>query len=336
MTKIKSIVFCSRKKLKNSMLKSGFELCDADFPPYFFDFVHHLMPLRLKFLNESFVAYDNKGILGLISLEKDEKSSKRLKITKLFLEKNSYDIGKILVQYAISRYCAMGATSYVVTIENNCEDLLSLFVKGCSFSQNADEYIFNLKSENADKFLEFCEEGFSFFKPQSAPQVCKLYNSNINSYQRHNFICSKEQFMPSFASGLSEKIQFSYVLQDEQEGKVYGYFRIDTKNNVDYTLNFVIERGYEIYFKDALGFISNILSRRCKNWNLYIKVKSFFVNYDYFKSFLFDMELPLVKTSKILTKDYLTKAREINFISSAKIIFNDITPAFKSGHEIVN
>ena len=41
-------------------------------------------------------------------------------------------------------------------------------------------------------------------------------------------------------------------------------------------------------------------------------------------------EYSLVKFSSILTKDYLKEIKENSLLKSAKIVFNDITPAFKT------
>jgi len=332
MTQIKSIVFCARRKLKTALKNTGFEFSNDDFGPYFFDFIHHLIPLKFKFLKESFVALQNNKIQGLITLEKDEKSKTKLKISKLFLEKNSYDAGKLLVQYVLSRYCAMGALSYRVVVDENQQDLLSLFITGCGFYENAFEYMYQISSESASKFSQISPEGFAFFKTSCAQEVCELFNRNINSYQRYNFARTPEQFDSNFAQGISCDTHFAYVLQDESQNKIYGYFIVSTRNNKDYVLDFVMDKAFEVYFDDALAFIISSLNKRNKNWNLFIKIKSYFINYERFKNNLEEHNFTLVKTSKILTKDFLAKQKEMNILNSAKIVFNDITPAFKNSN----
>ena len=68
---------------------------------------------------------------------------------------------------------------------------------------------------------------------------------------------------------------------------------------------------------------------RVKKWNLYVKIKSFFINYNYFKQYIEDKNFNCVVSSCILTKDYLKTVKEKHLINNAKIIFNDATPAFK-------
>lgn len=331
MTKIKSTVFCDFLKLKNVIENAGFDLEKQVFPVSLACVFNYFLPLRLKFASESFVAYDKEKILGLISLEKDERSSSRFKITRVFLEQNSFDVGKLLVDYVIARYCAMGAVSYQVVVENTKADLLSLFIDGCGFRKNAQEYVYLVNSNDFINKDNSCLEGFKFYKNIRTSEVCRLYNSNINSYQRHSFSKTKQQFEPLIAYGMSEKTSFSYVLEDEQKGKIYGYFCISTYNNSDYVLDFVLDSPFEIYFDDALSFVAKVLNNRTKNWNLYVKIKSYFANYTAFKEYFETKGNSLVKSGSILTKDYLQEIKENNLLKNAKIVFNDITPAFKTG-----
>lgn len=328
MTEIKSIVFYSRGKLKAALNDAGFEFTGADFPPYFIDFFHNILPLKMKFLDETFVALDRGSIRSLITVQKDERSAKKLKITKLFIEKNSLDAGKMLVEYLISRYCAQGAQSFQVTVEEKRDDILSLFVRGCGFRDNAKEFIYAIKNGDIKEPDEIFENEFKLFRQNNAKDACKLYNSNINSYQKYNFSRTTEQFSGNFIQGEGQNTSFVYTLEDVNK-RIYALYRVKTKNNKDYVLDFVVDRGCENHFKDGLSYVAKSLSKRSKNWTMYVKVKSFFANYESFKNILGEMQFPLVKSSKILTKDFLKPSVENNLLNSAKIIFNDITPAFK-------
>ena len=226
----------------------------------------------------------------------------------------------------------MGAVSFQVVVENSKSDLLSLFIDGCGFRKNADEYLYKIENTDLPNTAEINYEGFNFYKNIRVSEVCRLYNTSINSYQRHSFARVKKQFEPDFASGMSDKTSFSYVLEDEQKGRVYGYFNISTYNNADYVLDFVLDGAFEIYFQDALMFIANSLSKRTKKWNLYVKIKTYFSNYKVFKEYMELKDYKPVKSSSILTKDYLKEIKENSLLKSAKIVFNDITPAFKTNN----
>ena len=330
MTQIKNIVFYNCKKLENAVHNSGFNIEESVVGPFLMSVFHYFLPIRAKFLSESYVAYDKDRVQGFVTVERDERSRKRLKITKVFLEQNSFDVGKLLIQYVISKYCAMGAVSYRVVVEDTRNDMLTLFVDGCGFRKNAQEFTYKINNNDLKYDENNISEGFRFYKNIKSADVCRLYNSNINAYQKHSFSKAKEQFEPYFATGMSDKVTFSYVLEDEQKGRVYGYFSVVTYNNVDYMLDFVLDSAFEIYFEDALCYISHCLNNRVKKWNLYVKIKTYFGNYKIFKEYCELKNYELVKSSFILTKDYLKEIKETSLLNSAKIVFNDITPAFKA------
>lgn len=329
MAKIKKLIFCDTKKLKNVLKDSGFELEEFSFFSFFFALINSFLPIKWKFLSESFVAYDKNKVLGIITLERDNKSRKKFKISRLYLEQNSLDVGKMLIDYSTARYNAQGALSYQVTVEENRQDLVSLFVDGCDFRKSANEYLYKITNEDVKYEIQEHFEGFKPYKNENAYDVARLFNTNINSYQKISFSRNARQFNPEFARGLAQKISYSYVLEDESENKVYGYFCVSTYNNIDYVLDFVFEPTFEIYFSDALKYIALNLNKRVKKWNLYVKIKSFFINYNYFKQYIEDKNFNCVVSSCILTKDYLKTVKEKHLINNAKIIFNDATPAFK-------
>ena len=53
--------------------------------------LHHLLPLRFKFLPESYVLKDKKEIKGLITVAPSRCPLKKMEIQRLFFEDNCYD-----------------------------------------------------------------------------------------------------------------------------------------------------------------------------------------------------------------------------------------------------
>ena len=90
-------------------------------------FINYLLPLRLKYANESFVALEDNINQALITLDKDSKSYSRFKITKLILEENSQSTAHQLINYVIARYRAMGASSFYVVIDEKINNLESTY-----------------------------------------------------------------------------------------------------------------------------------------------------------------------------------------------------------------
>jgi len=278
----------------------------------FLCFFNYLLPLRLKFANESFVALVNKKTQGLITLDKDSKSRTRFKITKLFLEENSTAIANQLVNYVISRYRAMGGHSFYIVADEKRADLLNIFENELNFRNCGCEYLYKIDSIKAS-----CSLFLKPFKKENVNDVCKFYNENINSFNRFLFARQNYQFFNNCTK---------YVFCND-DNKILGYFEVATKNNQDFYINFTIDFAYNIYLMDAIKFINSKLKQRVKKFNLYIKIKDYFMNSKELIAILNENNMEFVSKSRILAKDYYKEIKQENILKSAKIIFNDPTIA---------
>lgn len=275
-------------------------------------FINHLLPLRLKFREESFVALEDNNVSGLISLEKDTNSYSRFKITKLILEKNS-QIAKQLTNYVISRYTAMGASSFYVVIDEKRSDLFEIFKNELNFRNCAYEYLF--KVENTGPYNNHFLKPF---KKEYIKDVLNFYNESINSFNRVLFSRQEYQFLNKHNK---------YVFYNDKNGNILGYFEVATKNGVDFYINFVIDFAYNIYLIDAIKCICARLKHKNKKFNLYIKVKDYFMNSKEILSILKENKMELVSKSMIFAKDYLREIKTPLLFKDTKIIFNDPTTA---------
>ena len=296
MIEIKNIVF----------IKSG-----LNFLKCFLCFINHLLPLRLKFANESFVALVDNKKSALITLDKDSKSYTRFKITKLILE-DTTQIATQLVNYVISKYRAQGATSFYVVVDEKQADLLNIFKNEMNFRACGFEYLFKINSINATQQL-FLKP----FKKENVKEVCAFYNDNINSFNK--FLFSRQNYQ--FSNGC-----LKYVFYND-ENKLLGFFEVATKNNQDYYINFSIDFAYNIYIIDAIKFIHTRLKQKQKTFNLYIKVKDYFMNSKEILAILKENNIEFISKSQILAKDYYREVKENNLFKNVKIIFNDPTTA---------
>lgn len=276
-------------------------------------FINHLLPLRLKFANESFVALVDNKKEGLITLDKDSRSYTRFKITKLILEENSFAIAPQLINYVISRYRAMGATSFYVVAEETQADLLNLFRNELNFRVCGCEYLYKINQTNSNgSFI------LKPFKKENIKEICNFYNENINSFNKPIFSRQPYQFLNDF---------YKYVFYNEEENRILGYFEVATKNHIDYYINFSIDFAYNIYLIDAIKFIYTKLKHKHKNFNLYIKIKDYFMNSKELIAILKENNAEFISKSQILAKDYYKAIKQDNLFKNAKIIFNDPTTA---------
>ena len=300
MIEVKNIIFA-----KNNLVSTRFLNC----------LINYLLPIRLKFKNESFVILNDKKPFGVVTLDKDSKSNTRFKITKLILEENSTtSLAVQLVNYVISRYRAMGATSFYIAVDEKEANLLNIFKNELNFRFCGLEYLFkvNFDISSSDGII------LKSFKNEYLKSICDFYNQNINSFNRMLFSREKYQFKNNF---------IKYVFYEEKEEKILGYFELATSNNFDYYVNFSIDCAYNIYLFDAIKFIYTKLKHKNKNFNLYVKVKDYFLNSKELIAILKENKLELVSKSHVLAKDYYKEIKATDILNKAKIIFNDPTTA---------
>lgn len=276
-------------------------------------FINYLLPLRLKFANESYIGLIDGKKSALVTLDKDSRSYTRFKITKLILEEHSTSVAVQLINYVISKYRAQGASSFYVVIDEKQADLLNIFKNEMNFRACGFEYLFKINSINTAQALSFRP-----FKKEYVNEICKFYNENINSYNKPLFSRQNYQFNNSY---------YKYVFYNDDETKLLGYFEVATKNGVDFYINFSIDFAYNIYIIDAIRFIYSKLQHKHKNFNLYIKIKDYFMNSKELLAILKENNIEFISKSQILAKDYYREIKEINLFKNAKIIFNDPTTA---------
>lgn len=274
-------------------------------------FINHLLPLKLKFAPESFVALVDSEQKGVITVEKATKSNTRLKITKLILEEQS--LSHQLINYVISRYRAMGANSFYAVVDENNADLINIFKNELNFRTCGHEYLYKVVAKNSS---------YSMFlktmKNNDIDNVAKFYNENINSFNRFLFGREKYQFRNNYAK---------YVFYDKNKENLLGYFEVLTKNNTDFYINFSIDFAYNVYVVDAIKFIYTKIKQKNKKFNLYVNVKDYFMNSKELLAIINESDAEFVSKSQILAKDYYREIKQQDIFKNAKIIFNDPTTA---------
>ena len=317
MVKIKNLALLDRKKLVklNSFLEA--ELGFLELNPFFVDFFHNLLPFRFKFLDESFVSIENKKINGLITINKA--GNKRVKIKRLFLDENAYEIGKILVNYVISRYLTKGVEAFYVVADKTNINLITMFKNGCGFQSVSSEIVYKIENETSFIAKEINFNHIRKMKLNDVGRVANLYDTVMHSYKKPFFLKKEKEVEKELI-----KNREKYVIYEENNS-IIGFFSIDRLNKEEYLLDFVISSGFEGYAADIIEFTKAKLLKKTDFKTLYVKLKSHYSNFDELAE-IFNMEYQKIKENDILYKGFLTlQKQEIKF---EKMIFNDITPAF--------
>lgn len=237
-----------------------------------FGLISSVLPLKYKFLNESYILLDGKEILGLITIEPALGNHYKINITRLVFQNNLYDAGKQLIDFVTSKYSAKGATSFIVSVDECHDELLKLFTDGCGFRQCASETLWKIDNfpQNTD-----IPCGFRPFNNGDAKSVCKLYNSEIETIYKASLERIKQEFEDPIFGGYSQFYKNRYVLEEPVKKTIIGYISITTSDNNNFIIDFVTNDGYEIAYDDILKYAISEISRRRTVFYPFVKQKKY-------------------------------------------------------------
>ena len=340
MAKIRSLALRDIPKLKRMIsMISNMSSSEAGFGyksyvPFPFNLANRLMPLKCKFSTDSYVAIEDEKICGLITMKAQEKNPLCWRISKLFLDENGYDTGRQLVSFAIARFGAMGANTFLAKVDENHEELLELFSKGCGFRACASEQLWKIddikKLSTNENTLD--KGFFRPFKSSDTKAVASIYNDLIFPHFRYSLAKTPAEFENVICSGLHKTSYFKYVIEDGSKHSIKGFFSIQTDDNENFTLDINIVNAFDEYVGDVINFSISQIMMRTRKFNLYFLNKKYHTNSAKIENFLKENNFKNVKTQIVLVKDYYKKVSENEKYTKPAIAFSEINrkPAFKS------
>lgn len=267
--------------------------------------LHHLLPLRLKFLPESYVLKDKNEIKGLITVAPSKSPVKRLEILRLFFEENCYEDACELIQYAVSKYKAMGAISFIVRVDDSLPDLLRVFVSKCGFSQISYERLWRI---NIPEVLDFDRKGFREFRNSDAASVLSLYNEALLPHFRPLLSLDAKDFRENIFKGLSYFTEYKYVLEDKKAKNIIAYISIQTSDNENYIFDIIQSGWVDVDIDSVINFGIKQLQKRQKKFNIFVKTKKYIQFGEKYEQLFMEHKFERVQNQIVLTN------------SSAKII----------------
>ena len=233
--------------------------------------LHHLLPLRFKFLPETYVLKDKNVIKGLITVAPSRCPLRKMEIQRLFFEENCYEDASELVQYVVSKYKAIGASSFVVKVDDFMPELLKMFVSKCGFSQISYEKLWKVNSVDVD----FNKKDFREFRNSDSPTVAALYNESLLPHIRPLLSKDAKEFKEVYFKGLSYFSEYKYVVEDKKSKNILCYISITTTDNTNYVLDIVQSSWVDINIDSVISFAWNQIKKRRQEFSLYIKTKKY-------------------------------------------------------------
>lgn len=287
MTKIRKLYFFDKKNTQEMISFLNNNINDNYINHIMFSPLlpfHYFLPLRFKFLPESYVLKDGKNFKGLITIAPTKSKPKKMEIQKLFFEENLLSDATDLIQYAVSKYKAMGASSILVKVDDYLPELLSLLVSKCGFSQISYEKLWRV-----NKFVEesYDKKDFRLFRNSDSKAVTNLYNDSLLPHFRPLLSREVNEFKESFFKGLSYYSEYKYVIEDSKTKAVIGCITIQTSDNENFVVDIIQTAWINLNINSVIAFATQQIKKRKKRFGLFIKTKRYInINDKYEEEFM--------------------------------------------------
>ena len=275
MSKIRKLYFFDKKNVQEMISFLNNSVSDNYINHIMFNPLiplHHLLPLKLKFLPESYVLKEKGDIKGLITVAPIKSRQHKVEIQKLLFEENSLYYAADLVQYVVSKYKAMGSASISVKVDDYLPELLNMFVAKCGFSQISYEKLWRV---NKNCEAEFNLKEFRIFKNSDAPTVANIYNDSLLPHFRPLLAIEPQEFTENIFQGLSYYSEYKYVMEDIESKNITGCIVIRTSDNENYIADIIQTGWVDLDINSVLSFIMSQIRKRKKRFGLFVKTKRY-------------------------------------------------------------
>lgn len=290
-----------------------------------FAHLHSFLPLCFKFLPESYVIEDKHEILGLIALSPAHANPFKQTISRLFLDKEYFTVGKQLVDFVVARYGSKGAYLFQSIVDTSNDELLELFTKGCGFRNCSTKELWLLPSD-----LEIKSSRTSFIRPfhnRDAKAVVELYNDSLIQHFKSSLSKNKDEYTDPPFKSLDDYFMLKYVIEHNRQ--VIAFFSVMSNDNENFIITITKSMWYEINLEDIIQFCQREVSKRKKNYSLYVKVQRYKQNIDDVEQYLNSVGATCSQSQVILVKDFYRRIKDT--VKDKILLFNQINnnAAFK-------
>lgn len=266
--------------------------------------------VHLRKFPETYVISDiHNNLKGLASVKAQTGNPYKWQIKRLFLAQNCYEEGKQLIEYIIAKFGARGVDTFYVSVNDNQDELIDLFIKGCGFRFCSTEALWYVSNVN---FLmqEFDENIFKHFKNSDAEKAEELFNSNLITHYKYSLSKEKDEFKDRLFQGFNSEINFKYVIENEKTKSFKAFLEIKTIDNKNYFLDAIIPPQYFDLYPMVLSFAIKKIITRNKNFKLYIKNRKYLQGGELLENFFKENRFELLQNNAILVRDFFKTVRE--------------------------
>jgi hypothetical protein len=286
---------------------------------YIQNFVYNVYLRRFP---ESYVISDNNNTLkGLITVKAQHGNPYKWQIKRLFLDKNSYEEGKQLVEYIIAKFGARGVDTFYVSVDDNQNELIDLFVKGCGFRLCSTESLWTVSNIN---FIDekFEEKHFRPFKNSDAKKIADFFNENLITHYKYSLLKEKEEFYENIAMGINSETDFKYIFNMDNSQNIMAFIEIKTLDNKNYFLDTIVPVQYFEYYSKILSFAIKTISKRNKNFHLYIKNRKYLQSGEMIENYFKENHFEQLQNNAILVRDFFKTVKDESKNYNNAIVFS--------------
>ena len=269
-------------------------------------FIQNFLPLFMRKCPETYVASVDNELRGVITLKSQSLNCTKWEIIRLFLQKNSNDIGKQLVDYVVSHFGAVGATTFFAMVNDTETELLDLFVKGAGFRMCSCTAMHKMTNINFfdSEFSKLC---FKQAKSSDAKKLASFFNENIFPVFKSSLQKDRSEFKEPFFKGLSD-VMFRYFL--EEKGNIISCLEIYAVDTSAYIIDIIIGQGYSSLYGQILSFAVSEVMKRNKNVSIYIKNRKYLVGGYDIEEFFKQNHFEMLENKVILVKDFYGRVQD--------------------------
>ena len=278
--------------------------------------------VHFRKLPESYVVYNNENFLkGIITVKSQFGNPFKWQIKRLFLDKNAYEEGKQLLEYIIAKFGARGVDTFYISIDDNQQDLIDLFIKGCGFRLCASEELWYVSNLNfLDNQFDFTD--FKKFKNSDSALCSALYNENLITHYKYSLSKEKDEFKDKFLQGFNSYSDFKYLLENKQNKQIKAFIEIRTLDNKNYFLDVIIPPAFFDLYPSILSFSVKEIVKRNKKFKLYIKNRKYLQAGDLMTNYFKENKFELLQNNAILVKDFFKTIKNDSRSFNDVIIFS--------------
>ena len=279
--------------------------------------LNHILPPTNKFLRETFNAVENGKILAQISLIPDNFSNFRWQFSSLKIRSGCEYIAKPLVDFVVSKYGGSGVSTFLAYVDENNDNVISLFKNQCGFRSCAKIDFFRIT--NLDSFVcDFNEANFKDFEKNDIIEILEINTMNIFPHFRPSLISDLNDFKYEFL----KQAKGDYLKVFVVNGTPEGYFRIYTNDKKNFFVDVITSKAYEHCYAEIISYIHSLLKDHRDFLSLTVFLKRYRETSQALEECLVSAGYSFLSTTHILVKDYWQKENQTE--EKLFAFFNDL------------